>query len=405
MTRNLKINTWTLALLLMLWSAACNRHDHSAQDYVYTCPMHPTVTSNQPGACPVCGMELVRQGGPTAEVEMTPELSRVMKSPDEAIVASINTVRAEYKSMPVDIDVEGMVTYDTRNVYTIPSRVAGRLERVYITYELQPVKAGQKVAEVYSPPLSAAQRELIFLLENDPTNTMLIDAARRKLELLGMSRTQIETLTTKREIMPTVSIYSAHSGYVTLGDASPSLSSPMSSGDNGERLVRVGDYVSAGQTLFTLVDSKAQRIELHVPGTVGQSIRPGSKVQLSIGGGIMQDVTIDLVEPFSSNNQPFTKVRVYAESPQGHRIGSLVRARIHIDMQEALWVPRTAVLDLGTQQIVFVQQRGVLRPKVVGTGMVSDDMIEIKSGLATSDEIAANAQFLVDSESFVKPLN
>ncbi|HEY8512521.1 MAG TPA: efflux RND transporter periplasmic adaptor subunit [Cyclobacteriaceae bacterium] len=400
-----------LILLLMLIMASCGRHDHSTQEEVYTCPMHPTVVSNEPGACPVCGMDLVRKGGPGEELTMTPELSRVLKSPNETIVTSVKTIRPEFKSMPMDVNVNGVVTYDTRSVHTIPSRVAGRLEKVYITYVLQPVKAGQKVAEIYSPELSTAQRELIFLLENDPENNALIDASRRKLELLGMSASQINALTTNQRITSTVSIYSPYSGYVTVGTPPSLPQGDMKNGQNNEmnnsldRLVRAGDYVSAGQMLFTIVDSKALRIELNVPGTTGYTVQRGTRAQLSIGGGKMQDVTIDFVEPFVSQGQPFSRLRVYFESGQNLRIGSLVSARIHIDMQESLWVPRESVVDLGVQQIVFVQQRNVFKPKVVQTGVRSEGMIEITGGLATSDEIAANAQFLIDSDSFVKPIN
>nr|PZN54554.1 MAG: hypothetical protein DIU61_07365 [Bacteroidota bacterium] len=396
MIRKLK-NSVGIIVILLLTMASCNRHDHSAQEEVYTCPMHPTVVSKQPGSCPVCGMELVRHGGPGEDLAMTPELSRVLKSPDEAILASVKTVRAEYKSLPVDVAVNGVVTYDTRTVQTIPARVAGRLERVYITYELQPVRAGQKVAEIYSPELSTTQRELIFLLENDPENKALIDASRRKLELLGMSPSQINALETGRQATSTISIYSPYSGYVVM--RGPDMGTGMS-----ERLVRAGDYVSVGQKLFTVVDSKAIRIELNVPGTTGHNVRQGTRALLNIGGKD-QEVIIDFVEPFVADGQPFTRLRVYSQSGESLRIGSLVSGRIRIDGQESLWIPRQSVIDLGTQQIVFVQQRGLFRPKAVRTGIRSDGMIEIKEGLATSDEIAENAQFLVDSESFVKPLN
>jgi hypothetical protein len=60
------------------------------------------------------------------------------------------------------------------------------------------------------------------------------------------------------------------------------------------------------------------------------------------------------------------------------------------------------VLDLGTDKIVFLKDRGVLKPKKIITGISVGGMIEISSGLASSDEIAANAHYLVDSESFIK---
>lgn len=430
MTRKLKNNTGIIALFVLLALASCRSQSHSEQGEVYTCPMHPTVTSEQPGKCPVCGMDLVRSARPGEELAMTPELSSVLKSPDEVVVGSVRTVRAEYKSMPVDIAAEGIVTYDTRRVHTIPARIAGRLERVYITYELQPVAAGQRIAEIYSPELNTAQRELIFLLESDDSNTSLIDASRRKLELLGMTASQIDALTQSRAVTSTITIYSPFTGYVTSGGPPPSLSmsKPLSDTSDGEIakdmndmsattskgqtgstsrgvLVRAGDYVSAGQRLFTLVDPKAIRIELNVPGTSDYDVREGSTAQLLVRDQQPQNVTIDFAEPFVRDGQPFTRVRVYAETKGNLRIGSLVSARIRYDVAESLWVPRESVLDLGTQQVVFVQQRGVLKPKSVRTGMTSEGMVEIKSGLATSDEIAANAQYLVDSESFVKPIN
>ena len=76
--------------------------------------------------------------------------------------------------------VQGVVTYDTRNIYTIPTRIGGRLERVYLKYAFQKVSKGQKVAEIYSPELLTAQRELLFLVENDAENTTLIESAKEK---------------------------------------------------------------------------------------------------------------------------------------------------------------------------------------------------------------------------------
>jgi hypothetical protein len=80
-----------------------------------------------------------------------------------------------------------------------------------------------------------------------------------------------------------------------------------------------------------------------------------------------------------------------------------VDARIRLDSAEGLWVPKEAVLDLGLQKVVFLKERGIFKPSEVVTGVSAEGLIEIKKGLASSDEIAANAHYLIDSESFVKP--
>ena len=96
---------------------------------------------------------------------------------------------------------------------------------------------------------------------------------------------------------------------------------------------------------------------------------------------------------------------MYTSKTEGLHIGHLVNAKISLGSRESLWVPKEAVLDLGAQKIVFLKDRGTLKPKEVSAGITAQGMIEIKGGLASSEEIAANAHYLVDSESFIKPVN
>jgi membrane fusion protein, copper/silver efflux system len=416
--------------LVLIFLMACVRESAHNHD-TYTCPMHPTVISDRPATCPVCGMDLVRKARPGEAVEITEDLSKLIKSPNEVVVASIKTITGEYKSVPVTAQAQGVVTYDTRNIYTIPARVGGRIEKIYLKYAFQEVSKGQKIAEIYSPQLITVQRELLFLLEHDAENKSLIEGARRRLELLGMTSGQINELAKNKEAGNTISIYSPYSGYLIVGQQASSVSATTTeatSSANGsmgdgmgstpssvpaqqqmpaaERgsLVREGDYVTAGQTLFTVVNNNALRIELDVPGSYNGIVSKGSKVELDFGGESKQTGTIDFVQPFFTEGQDFLKIRVYIDKTQGLHIGHLVNATIHLHAIEALWIPKEAVLVLGVQRVVFLKDRGVFKPKEVVTGISSEGLIEIKSGLASSDEIAANAQFLVDSESFIKPV-
>lgn len=78
---------------------------------------------------------------------------------------------------------------------------------------------------------------------------------------------------------------------------------------------------------------------------------------------------------------------------------------MNIQSGESLWLPVTAVLDLGNDKVVFVKERGLLKPRKVKTGGQASDWIEIQSGLTSGDEVAAYAQYLIDSENFVKTAN
>lgn len=431
MRKNLKSNALIVGVLALLMLASCGSGgDHAEHADTYTCPMHPTVISDRPGTCPVCGMDLVRKARPGEEVEITEDLAKLLKSPNEMVVTDIKTVKAQYKSVPVSIEAQGVVTYDTRHIFTIPSRVGGRLERTALKYEFQPVTKGQKIAEIYSPELLTAQRELLFLTQNDADNGVLIDAAKNKLELLGMTPSQINNLIAKKEPTQTFSIYSPYSGYLVTGASappapvsSPSSPAPGSGGmadgmgaspgasatvastpgtEQAPAIIREGNYVAAGQTLFSIVNTSDLRIELDLPASRAASIKKGDKLVLDYGNGSSAAATIDFVQPFFSEGQDFVKVRVVTSKTRDLHIGHLVTARIELPAGESLWVPRAAVLDLGSDKIIFVKDRGVLKPRKVVTGISAEGLIQIHSGLASSEEIAANAQYLVDSESFIK---
>ncbi len=431
MRKNWRNSFIQLIALLLLLLASCNRSDdHADHADVYTCPMHPTVISDKPGTCPVCGMDLVRKARPGDEIKITEDLARLMKSPNQSVVSSIKTIKPTFKIVPVSVQAVGIVTYDTRNIYTIPARVGGRIEKMFLKYEFQRVAKGQKIAEIYSPELITAQRELLYLMQNDSTNQVLVEGAKRKLELLGLSSSQLKDLLRHQQPMDVFGVYSSYDGYVIINDVAPSgsqamttasstggqmggmvpkspstpLSSPINSNVPSAGLVREGDYVSSGQTLVKLVNTKALRIELDLVGAKNGMIKAGDNITLDLGNGKTESASVDFVQPFFNEGQNFLKIRVYTNRVRDIYIGQLVRANIELKPKESLWVPKEAVLDLGTDKIVFVKDREVLTPKKVMTGIETGGLMEVVSGLSSSEEIAFNAQYLVDSESFIKPI-
>jgi multidrug efflux pump subunit AcrA (membrane-fusion protein) len=418
-----------LFILLLLFSCTTKDSSHEHSD-TYICPMHPTVVSDKPGVCPVCGMDLVRKARPGEEVKITEDLARLIKSPNEVVLAAVRTTKAAYKSMPFSITVQGVVTYDTRNIFTIAARVGGRLEKVFLKYNYQPVREGQKVAEIYSAELVNAQRELLYLLKNDPENQPLLDAAKNKLLLLGASQKQIEEIVRKQEVSYTFSIYSPYNGFVIADNQSAPAapangmvkptsssggmgmggsasttggSSTASTPSSTSSFVREGSYVSSGQTLFRIVNTQSLWIEFNVPLRLASQIKAGDALTW-VDGSTTKRLKIDFVEPFFVEGEDFIRLRSYYKGGDVS-VGQLVEAGIQSVSGESLWIPKEALLDLGLDQIVFLKQRGLFKPTKVKAGLQTDDWIEIKSGLTSSDEVAVNAQYLIDSENFIKTSN
>lgn len=278
-----------------------------------------------------------------------------------------------------------------------------------------------------------AQRELLFLVENDSGNEGLIQGAKEKLSLLGATQSQIADLITRKEVQNSFTIYSPYKGYIITNDqqvpvvsaaTTPStqagtvgadgmgggMSTPssgasmnaMPSNTSEGSIIREGNYVTSGQTLFKVVSTSDLRIELNVPSSRAGAIRKGSKVELDFGNETMETAEVDLIQPFYNEGEEFVTIRVYTKAIESLHIGHLVKAVIKGDSKEALWIPKEALLDLGLDKIVFIKDRGVLKPKKVVVGTSAETLVEIKQGLSSSDEIAVNAQFLVDSESFIK---
>src|SRR5690606_3146657 len=92
------------------------------------------------------------------------------------------------------------------------SRVTGRIQKIQVSYNFQPVRKGQLLLEIYSPDLAAAQQELLFLTGKD--NPSMLEKAKRRLNLLGMENAQINEVIRSGKIMYNIPVYSTRSGFI-----------------------------------------------------------------------------------------------------------------------------------------------------------------------------------------------
>lgn len=433
---------WVVPLmLLVILLSACNNTGKEKQTHEndeYTCPMHPQILQDKPGTCPICGMDLVKKSNSGNKVTVTEDLKALIKPTNASVVSSIKTTHPERKTLTVNVTASGVISYDTRKTYSVPVRFGGRIEKLYLKYNYQPVKKGQVIMEIYSPELVTAQRELLYVVNEHKEHEEIVESAKQKLLLLGLTAEQIEKIITSGKESFAFPVHSPYTGYIVESTASapevPATSmaqpSPMSGGMNkkssggmqastsmsatssapslgSQFSVREGMYVATGQSLFKVVDDRRLWAELYFSATDGKQIRKGNSVELHVKG--LNDAissSVDFIQPFFSEGKQFLQVRSYLKDDKNSlRVGQLVTAHVSQARAEALWIPKVAVLDLGVEQIVFKKDKGTFTPYKVKTGLDSDGWIEIIEGLDESSEIAINAQYLVDSESFIKVTN
>lgn len=430
-----------IPLLLMMLIVACKEktksstaetatgHVHDVQTK-YTCPMHPQIIRDQPGKCPICGMDLVPMSS-SNELQMDSSLVPLLKPVNEQVVSTISTISPADGSRIFTVPVQGIVTFDTRNQESISSRVAGRIERMNIKYNYQPIRKGQLIMEIYSPDLAAAQRELIYI-SRAGNDASLLERAKQKLSLLGMQPAQINEVIQSGKPLYRVPVYSKVSGYIveknataSIGTAGTSMqpSSPSASGQMGGMessasstsntssqaiinpsplLIREGQYVGAGETVFTIYKDNSLVAEFSFIPELASEVKQGQKLLYHTLANPEEIKTgiIGLIEPRQNARESFTVARVYV-SPGDLRPGQLLTANIPVVKNSAYWLPQNAVLQLGRKAVVFKKEKSVFVPKEVHTGIKVGDMIEIRDNIGDW-QIAKDAGFLVDSESFIR---
>jgi membrane fusion protein, copper/silver efflux system len=400
-------------LLLILLASSCNNKPvdqhaiHSEhKEPVYTCAMHPQIIRNAPGSCPICGMVLVKKEE-SAKKLADVELDAVLKPVNGFVISGIPITTAVKRTEQIDLNVLGTVAYDTREIRTIASRVSGRIEKLYVKYKFQPVSRGQKVMEIYSPELVTAQQNLIFLSKNDPDNFSLIKAAEDRLALLGFTRQQINYILSRKAPLYAVAVYSNYSGYAnelsSINNVTDDMNSVPSTGQ--ELNIKEGMYLQTGQPAFSVYNPDRVWILLNLFPEQQASIKVGNRVQIApeTAPGKTLPGTVNYIEPVFRQGSKSLTARVYFNNRSLRLpIGSRVRATIIGNSRNAFWLPKEAVLSLGREKIVFVKQEGGFKAKKILTGVELAHFIELRKGILFTDSIAANAQYLMDNESFIQ---
>ena len=376
---------------------SADRSDHvHAETAIYYCPMHPTVTSNKPGNCPICGMKLVKRTGSqqsdvAAQIansaRLEPRLATVSISPTQRVMANVKTLRVAATTSSTEIVTTGRVTFDERRQAQVTAYTAGRIEQLFVNFTGDRVTRGHTVATIYSPDLYAAQREYLVALHGQPAALAreLAESSRRRLLLLGMNAAQIAQVARTGKPITSTAIIAPVSGIVT------------------RKLVVPQQYVMAGETLFEVADLSTVWVEADVYENDLSRIAIGQRVSVSSPAlpGYELPGSVTFIQPIVTGESRTTRVRV--ELPNRNL---QLKPDMYVSVklfggaaQTALTLPGSAVIDRGMQQFVWVEvSPGTFAPRQVKVGTRTPDRVEIVSGLNAGEAVVIEGAFLIDSE-------
>ena len=346
-------------------------------------PMYPQHKFDKPGKSPFMDMQLV----PKYADEGGADPGTVSISPRVVQNLGVRTAEARSGAIEQRFETTGSVAYDERAVVQLQARAAGFVERLHARAPLDPVNKGAPLVDILFPEWAAAQEEFLLLRRSESEDLKaLAQAARQRLRLLGMTDAQIAAIERDGTVRTRFTLTAPISGVIA------------------ELGVREGATVTAGQTLYRIVDLSTVWVNAEVPETQASWVTPGARVEARVP---------------AYPNSVFTG-RVGALLPEVNATTRTVRARIELENPGArlkpgmfatlsfargagrryVLVPSEAVIRTGARNVVIVALgEGRFRSTDVEVGFESGGQSEIRKGVKAGDKVVLSGQFLIDSES------
>jgi Cu(I)/Ag(I) efflux system membrane fusion protein len=356
----------------------------------YVCPMHPEIVDHHQGACPICGMKLVKA--------QNAALHHHDRQVDAAALSDLGVSLVAVRRLEIDHELRtyGTVVPDEARLYTVSSKFDGWLRKLYLHSVGERVEQGQVVYEIYSPDVVMKEREYFKFLarrkqilqavgdvsqqENEYVMDLLRDLQKEREEFLRLDLgvdtiRQLEDSGTTIEV---VKVLAQRSGIVTQLNA------------------REGGFVSPAAPVFTLADPSRVWVDVALYAGQIDRVHAGDPVSLAAGDGPSIEAKVDFVNPLAENGRGRARV-VIAHPPAELRLGALVDVTIHAQARPALVLPSSAVTRTGHGDVVMLARgEGHFLPVAVECGIEAGDQIEVH-GLREGAVVASNAQFLLDS--------
>ena len=374
-----------------------HNHEHNAASSGYMCPIHPQITSDKPGPCPVCGMDLVSKA--TSEIDLEEKMPTMSKARTEKKEGSSKYICPMHPQISADhpgsCPVCGMdlvLASDGEQEEAATSADSGVSPKGQASLKLSlkrqqmiGVKIGKAVKKklfktihapgrvAFDPELYTAQSEFLESLKqwqrvrNSPLPSVkentrqMIESSKLRLKILGLSNNEIDSLEKK--------------------------------GSQSEGLLVTGK----GQENWVYADI----FEVDLP-----YLKNGLSVD--INGNFLQGKTLPgvviAVDQVINPKTRTGKARIrLLKSDTSIRPESYVNVRIFAPVGEHVAVPIDSLLDTGKEAFVFVQTTsGKIVPRKVSVTLETDKEAAIGEGVADGENVVIGANFMLDSESRLK---
>ena len=356
-----------------------------ADSAIWTCSMHPHIQQKEAGACPICGMDLIpldsgTPDGAPAEIRMSPTAMQLAN-----VQSSVIKRRVPVKM----VRMNGKVQPDERRVSSQTTHISGRIEKLLVNYTGEYIKKGQVLAQVYSPELVTAQEELFQAYRTRDKQAAFYRAAREKLKNWKLTDKRIDDILRRGKPQDVFPIMADMTGVVLA------------------KKVQLGDHIQSGSSLFEIADLSKVWVLFDIYESDIPWVNKKDEVEFSVHAlpGETFKGRISFIDPVINPKTRVSRARFELNNP-GQRlkpemfVKGVVKSVLK-NSDEALIVPKTAVMWTGERSVVYVKNTSadetVFFLREVTLGLAVGDGFVIKDGLKEGEEIATHGTFSIDA--------
>ncbi len=376
----------------------------------YVDPMHPAYRSDKPGIAPDCGMKLEpvyeeaaatapHDHGAAATPPFAPQDTLQISAEKQRLIG-VGYSTAELASGERMFRTTGKIAVDETRMARVHSRVEGWIDEVFVDFIGKAVEKGARMLTLYSPEMLATQEEYVLALKSKEIMKSsilhaamehadsLLEATRRRLELWDLSEAQIVELTRTRKPVRNITLFAPAGGHVIARNAFPK------------------QRVTPETELYAIADLSKVWIVADAFESEAGSVRIGQAATVTIPfSSRALRAAVSYILPDVDPETRTLKVRLDAPNPGfALKPGMFVDVEFRTATPRRVTVPAEAVLDTGLRQTVFVDRGdGSLETRRVETGERMGDRVEIRKGLKAGERVVTSGNFLLDSESQLKP--
>ncbi|MBM3427106.1 MAG: efflux RND transporter periplasmic adaptor subunit, partial [Bacteroidetes bacterium] len=309
---------------------------------------------------------------------------------EEALaLASVQTQVVGGTSTGKELLLTGKLQADERENASITAKFPGRIEKLFVTFTGEQIKAGQKLATIYSPELITAQKELLEAIKTKASYPQLYQASKEKLASWKLTTAQIAEVERSGVVKEKWDILADQSGVVI------------------QKNVSLGDYVGTGSVLFTVTDLSKLWLRLDVYETDLPFVAVGDNIQFTVAGRPSETLQarVSFIDPLIDPNTRAASLRAEISNtglllkPEMFVTGKISAGKTSTSSD--LVVPRTAILWTGKRSVVYVKVPNAAIPsfemREVTLGNRLGENYQVTAGLQSGEEIVAQGAFAVDA--------